>query len=736
MAERQPNPKPLPIHEVPTATPLARRNVFDNEYVSALCLQYRQNEDFQTYEKICAASNNLIDSVVRVHRFHLQAPFEDIKNHLFLQFRKWIFGWDPNGIKTLFTYFSTSTVGCTKVLMADGSQMRMKEVIQRFKDGEMLVVQSYNTKTGQYEAKEVTDYFENGCTRDQWRKVSVKRACGPNANLFFTQEHEFWTAKHGYVRVRDLDPKVHRLVMPTKRLTLAGKQAVLGMCLGDGHVSKRYGHFVVSHGEKQAEYTRYIARKFEVNDYEADSGAGGFKPFSPCFGAGFCLKQWWPTVHKEHNLKGVKRVTRKMLDQLGVIGLAFWFMDDGDTTIQGNVIKAARIHTDSFTEDEKTLINEWFAEQGFSTHTVTKSKGHRCTAFSAESARRFLAMVAPYFVPCVQYKLPQYLQTPASALDSVPFHVTVSEECKFTVRGIIGHANLKTRYVKHADGTRGHREWFTPDFTQKYDITVADNRNFIADGVLVSNCAKHGSLSYIQAEARLHARVSFIEPDKYDGCGDAVTYKQNFDFELRQQIQEAVMELEVRWTEPVIREVIKYLVSVILSGRATGRRQQVIRTVTLGYEIQSDDVKFLLDWTHGAIRARLLEKYDTPLGEIDVIRLSEKFSFIPDLINLIGIGPTKQLMTVFAGQAIRFPSQTQLRKTASSQRIFEAMEKMPTPATIDDLATKLRTSPDRVRETHETMCRRISEGLLEDLPLYNATDEVPVDLSEGGTGHD
>jgi hypothetical protein len=241
-----------------------------------------------------------------------------------------------------------------------------------------------------------------------------------------------------------------------------------------------------------------------------------------------------------------------------------------------------------------------------------------------------------------------------------------------------------------------------------------------------STCIKHGALSYVTKEKNLRSRMVYTDVPS-EAFPNAPVYHQNFDFELREHLRDALRSIEVRWAEPVIKEIVRYYVHTIVHDRAAIRRMQVLRTAVMAYSVDMETARFLLDWTQAAIRMTLLEQYEQPLGEIDIIRASEKFSFIPDIINAVGLPAAKKLMSVFAGMSVKFPSQAQLRKHIVYRQIHDAMEQDCTPATISNLAGTLRTSVEKIEQYREEMLQNIGDGLLNDEPLYGSEDATPID---------
>lgn len=239
-------------------------------------------------------------------------------------------------------------------------------------------------------------------------------------------------------------------------------------------------------------------------------------------------------------------------------------------------------------------------------------------------------------------------------------------------------------------------------------------------------CIKHACLSFVSKEALIRSRFVF-EHQMRDVPLEAVAGSVgpgSYTAEFRASLGTALEELEIRWREPVVREIIRYLVDCVVHNRTEGRRQEILRTITFGYPVDLNTAKFLLDWTQAAVRACLLVKYDQPLGEIDIIRVSERFDRMPDLIKLIGLRNAKILMTTFAGQTIRFPSQTQLRRHTVLKKVYDRLGEDPSPDAVNELAREVRTTPDKIQELYEKVHNNIQAGLLDDEPLFESREDV------------
>jgi len=110
-----------------------------------------------------------------------------------------------------------------------------------------------------------------------------------------------------------------------------------------------------------------------------------------------------------------KIVTKKMLDDLTLIGLAIWFADDG-TTIQVGHNKntgsarsrRVQICTDSFSLEEVTLIKDFFENKYGKTVIINRAQNSYRVQINNMDAQKFLIDISPYFInyfPSLLYKL-------------------------------------------------------------------------------------------------------------------------------------------------------------------------------------------------------------------------------------------------------------------------------------------------------------------------------------------
>ena len=255
----------------------------------------------------------------------------------------------------------------------------------------------------------------------------------------------------------------------------------------------------------------------------------------------------------------------------------------------------------------------------------------------------------------------------------------------------------------------------------------------------LGSCVRNAALAYVTKEKQHYQRTMYecTHQTPLDAF-ENTSYVENFDHELREGLREALRSIEIRWSSNAIKECIQYFVETIMQGKAQPRRQFVLKTACMAFgdiedgryrQMHINQAKFLLDWSQGSVRAAVLDLYEQPMGEIDCIRASERFSFIPDIINIVGMANAKKLMHILAGVTVKFPSHQQLRGKDMTKDVVDDLADDPTPENVQRLSTKHHTSADTILKTHERVCQNIQAGVLIDRPLWPEDSEEPNRLT-------
>lgn len=228
---------------------------------------------------------------------------------------------------------------------------------------------------------------------------------------------------------------------------------------------------------------------------------------------------------------------------------------------------------------------------------------------------------------------------------------------------------------------------------------------------------KHGCLSCIVRENVFHQRHQAVGDVPLDVLGGFTDSRDSHG--LSEVVAAELAEIHVRWHEPELREACRVILDTLmrhrgesrqrdLEGRSVDVRRGLLATLRLGYDIPPDQARFLIDWTRGAMRIALLDHFKSPLTKSDVIRLSGRFSFLPDLVEVVGVESASRLLHVFAGVSLRFPTMSQMLKHRKACDQF------------NDLVEGREVDVDS--QALEELVQQVGSGILEDRPLLEQDD--------------
>lgn len=228
---------------------------------------------------------------------------------------------------------------------------------------------------------------------------------------------------------------------------------------------------------------------------------------------------------------------------------------------------------------------------------------------------------------------------------------------------------------------------------------------------------KHGCISCVTKEAQFHQRYQTMGDTPLDVAGS--TTDKHDVMGLREAIAANLSTIHIRWHEPEIKEAVRFIIRSITEHRGEVRRKPIMNTLRMAYDMEQDQARFLIDWCQGAVRTALLDHFALPFSQGDVIRLLDKYSFLPDLVDQIGVENTKKLMQVFAGTTIKFPTASQIKRHKLACDAVELLQTDTSGSALDGLDISgvgeraLSDGMDRVVET-------LQGGALEDVALYDA----------------
>lgn len=187
------------------------------------------------------------------------------------------------------------------------------------------------------------------------------------------------------------------------------RDLLIAMAIGDGTVNSN-GYLAIRHSVKQKEYLQWksdLLRKVGVNTtglYFVDNGGYGsyeMRTYTSKF-----LKLLRKILYKP-----TKTLTTKLLNRIGVIGLAIWYMDDGSLSnrysTEGTVKSSVLTISTCCSREQNQIIIDFLRDKyniSFGQRKMGKQYALIC---GTREARKFIELVSPVVkqVPCMHYKL-------------------------------------------------------------------------------------------------------------------------------------------------------------------------------------------------------------------------------------------------------------------------------------------------------------------------------------------
>lgn len=370
------------------------------------------------------------------------------------------------------------------VMLADGTARKIKTIVN---NKENVYVLSYNFDTKTIEPKKVIGWNKSVTKRpsSDWLTIHLKRIKTKLKGKFSqhcvitpTRNHQFFVKRNGVIQeilaenlnVGDI------LLTPIVGLTEIEKQVILGTLLGDGSCTyyqeqdkTRDKGIRFCHSRKQEEYVKFKASLLQrlggqVKNIVASNSYGKEKTqYQSLVNSGISL--CYNVAYKNYH----KQVSYEWLQQLGWLGFAIWYMDDGSlqTGCKNNSI---HLHTEGYTKDEVELICKFYTDKGYKSY-VQHYKEYYIINFSTEASELIWKEIRKFIPECMQYKLPER-------------HRGFFEEIIDTE---VPKMILSEGYIEKIDNGLTMHNPYKEDSIYSYDIEVEDNHNYFCQGALVHN---------------------------------------------------------------------------------------------------------------------------------------------------------------------------------------------------------------------------------------------------------
>ena len=369
-------------------------------------------------------------------------------------------------IGVMYGCFSYST----RVTLADGSQLPIGKIVNQRLPLEVL---SYDPEQGKVVPKKIVNWFDNGRT-EKFLQVTVAHPGGNSRSQFGCTPNHLIRTPSGWREAGDLRVGDRVLQAIPHYLSDFQWQVLLGALMGDSALSKtRSGlgaRLRFTHGAKQVAYCDWKASLF--------SNVGSSRSTRTSDGAVFHDVSPLPELAELREatyVDGKKVLSEDYLKLLTPLSLAIWYMDDGCYTERAKGLQQRTrdgsgriaICVEAMEQTSRQRLLDYLADTwGIRGRLKYAGATKRATlVFPKDQTAKFLALVAPFIHPSMDYKL----------------------QPRFRGRFAVEPVFASTRYelmplpvTKLADKPRSRS-------MHRFDLEVEGSHNYLVDGVVVHN---------------------------------------------------------------------------------------------------------------------------------------------------------------------------------------------------------------------------------------------------------
>jgi len=177
--------------------------------------------------------------------------------------------------------------------------------------------------------------------------------------------------------------------------------------MGDMHIRKtktsKNSRIEEGHGFKQKDYIVWKSKILKNLSFSGRNNTSGY----------FVQSKNYPCLNYYRELfysKQIKIITPEILDKIGPVALAFWYMDDGSKHSSGN---GCSLHTNGFSLGENIIIKNWLQKNwNISSEIKSHEEPKRYPGrvwhyqyFNGFNTQKFFHIIYKHIHPSMKYKL-------------------------------------------------------------------------------------------------------------------------------------------------------------------------------------------------------------------------------------------------------------------------------------------------------------------------------------------
>ena len=194
---------------------------------------------------------------------------------------------------------------------------------------------------------------------------------------------------------------------------------------------------------------------------------------------------------------------------------------------------------------------------------------------------------------------------------------------------------------------------------------------------------KHYLISYSQKVKNKAKLVTCVENEVLEQA-EAKAYVPE---DISEDFKQKLYETESRFLEPNQMDALKYLVNFFLLEGFGTSKTKLCHTLVATYNLTQDQSYLLYDYALVVMRSTLYEYYQPHYTDVEILRMSRRWSILPEIAELIGLETFTKLANIFGGITVTFPTPKDIARLRTERNILDQAEADASYSALHELGT-------------------------------------------------
>lgn len=233
-----------------------------------------------------------------------------------------------------------------------------------------------------------------------------------------------------------------------------------------------------------------------------------------------------------------------------------------------------------------------------------------------------------------------------------------------------------------------------------------------------STCSKNAFRSEVakqrQHTTRFHATSENLE--KFVGTEDHEVDRHD----LMAEVDRKIKDISVRWGDPQELGAVRYMVECVRDiERQPPNKIAILNGARYAFGLSEEMGKFFYQWALFALRDALCDTRRVPFTRQDILRLNSSYSFLPDVIDIVGWEQFCRLVKLMGGQRIKLPTLVQMERMHREFLLRQEMDETDfTPEAFEGAGRRRGVSSRSAGEIFAELSDQMGRQATGEHPLY------------------